>query len=42
MSDYTTIRVSKTTRDRLALFGTKNEEYNDLINRLLDEIEKKR
>jgi len=37
----TTIKLRASTRDRLMSKGRKNESYDDLINRLLDEREKK-
>lgn len=35
----TTIALSSTTRDRLKAAGRKGETYDELINRLLDELE---
>ena len=35
--DGTTIRVKKETRDRLKAIGRKDETYDDIINRLLNE-----
>ena len=29
--EYTTIRISKETRNKLKLLGTKDETYNDII-----------
>jgi hypothetical protein len=40
--DLTTIQLKKKTRDRLKKKGDKGESYDDLINRILDEIEKQR
>lgn len=37
--DFTSIRLRKTTRDRLAAYGSKREDYDSLINRILTEIE---
>ncbi len=39
MAEKTTIQLDVTTRNRLAEFGRKPESYDDLVNRLLDEIE---
>lgn len=39
MPELTTIKITKTTRDRLAQHGRKNETYDDFINRLLDQLE---
>lgn len=36
----TTIRINKSTRDRLVEIGKKSESYDVIINRLLDEHEK--
>jgi len=37
----TSIRVTTDTRDRLNAAGLRNESYDDIINRILDEREKK-
>jgi hypothetical protein len=37
----TSIRVTTDTRDRLNAAGLRNESYDDIINRILDELEKK-
>ena len=41
MSKYviqeTTIKVTKKTRNRLAKLGSKDETFNQIINRILDE-----
>lgn len=34
-SNYTTIRVSRTTLDKLATFGKKGQTYDQIINELL-------
>jgi len=34
----TTIKIAPETRDRLKAVGKKGETYDDLLNRLLDEI----
>lgn len=39
--EITTLRVKVTTRDRLASIGNKDDTFDALINRLLDEHEKK-
>mgnify|MGYP001618218310 CR=1 FL=1 len=31
----TTIQISKETRDKLSKLGSKNETYDDIINRLM-------
>ena len=36
-----TIRLSEKTKDRLKKFGKMDEDYEQLINRLLDKLEKK-
>jgi len=36
MSQETTIRVSKETRNRLGSIGTKNDTYENIIQRLLE------
>lgn len=35
--EFTSIRLRKTTRDRLAAYGSKREDYDSLINRILTE-----
>jgi len=42
MGGTTTIRVRKTTKKRLESHGRMNESFDDLINRVLDELEKRR
>jgi len=37
----TTIQITPETRERLQNIGTKKETYNDIINRLLDGLEKR-
>ena len=37
--DGTTIRVTIETRDRLAKLGAKNDSYDDIVKRLLDQNE---
>jgi hypothetical protein len=34
--DFTSIRLRKVTRDRLAAYGSKREDYDHIINRLLN------
>jgi hypothetical protein len=36
ISEFTTIGIRRTTRDRLKQFARKVEMYDDIINRLLD------
>ena len=40
MSDVTTIRITKATRERLAAAGKKRETYDQIINKVLDSCEK--
>lgn len=35
-NDYTTVRVTRETRDRLKNFGSKKETYNEIVERLLN------
>jgi len=37
-SDLTTITLTKETRDRLKSYGNKGETWNELVNRVLDEL----
>jgi hypothetical protein len=37
---YTVVRLAIKTRERLKRYGQFGESYDDLINRILDEIEK--
>jgi len=37
-SNITTIRVLKATKDELGEYGKKNETYDDIIKRLLQEV----
>ena len=39
MSEVTTIPVKKDVRDRLKQYGTKGETYNDILKRLMDEVD---
>ncbi len=39
MSEATTIPVTKDVRDRLKKYGTKGETYNDILKRLMDEVD---
>jgi hypothetical protein len=39
MSEVTTIPVSKDVRDRLKQYGMKGETYNDILKRLMDEVD---
>ncbi|ATZ61708.2 MAG: hypothetical protein BME93_00770 [Methanosarcinales archaeon Met12] len=39
MTGLTTIPVDKETRDRLKTFGLKGETYDDIINRMMEQIE---
>ncbi|WP_334168699.1 hypothetical protein [Phocaeicola paurosaccharolyticus] len=37
----TTIPIKKVTRERLGTIGNKNETWDKLLNRLMDELENK-
>ncbi len=39
MSEATTIPVKKDVRDRLKQYGIKGETYNDILKRLMDEVD---
>lgn len=39
-SEFTTINISKKTRDRLKSLGKKSETYDNLLNRLADLLPK--
>ena len=39
-NNKTTIQVSKATRDRLKRHGRMGESYDDLLNRIMDFLEK--
>ena len=41
MVEYTYIRVSKGTTEKLKKLGRKGETYEDVILRLIEEVEKK-
>jgi len=36
--EMTSIKIRKSTRDRLKKIGRKGETYDDIINRLIDEL----
>lgn len=40
--EITSIRITKKTRERLARLGNKGETWDTLVNRLIDEVEKKK
>jgi hypothetical protein len=40
LGDITSLKVKKTTRDRLGKLGNKTETYDDLLNRLMDSYSK--
>lgn len=42
MADYTTISVKKETKKRLEDKGKKGQTFDELINELIDKIEKQR
>ena len=39
MNEVTTIPVTKDVRDRLKQYGMKGETYNDILKRLMDEVD---
>jgi len=39
MSEATTIPVTKDVRDRLKQYGMKGETYNEILKRLMDEVD---
>jgi len=39
MSEVTSIPVTKDVRDRLNQYGMKGETYNDILKRLMDEVD---
>ena len=39
MSEATTIPVKKDVRDRLKQYGMKGETYNDILKRLMNEVD---
>jgi hypothetical protein len=41
MSEATTIPVTKDVRDRLKQYGMKGETYNDILKRLMNEVDYK-
>lgn len=38
----TTLPIKKETRDRLGTFGSKKETWDQIVNRLMDEVEERR
>jgi len=40
LGNITSLKVKKTTRDRLGKLGNKTETYDDLLNRIMDFYEK--
>ncbi len=36
--DFTSIKISRETRDALKSIGKKGETYDDIVNRLLDRV----
>jgi len=38
IKDKTTIPIKKITRDRIKMYGRKGESWDDLMNRIMDEI----
>jgi hypothetical protein len=40
MNDNTQINLLKSTRERLRTFGMKGETWDELLNRLMDEVDK--
>ena len=41
MTEITTVKVTRKTRDKLAELGKKNETYEDIIEKLIDYYQKK-
>jgi hypothetical protein len=39
-NEYTNIQVSLRNRERLIKLGAKNDSYNDILDRILDRIDK--
>ncbi len=39
MTEVTTIPIHKETRERIKLFGHKGETYDEILNRILSEVE---
>lgn len=39
--DKTNIQISRANRNRLAKLGSKGDTYDDIISRILDEVEQK-
>jgi len=39
MDESTTIKVTKSTRDRLLLYGKMGDTYEEVLSRILDEYE---
>ena len=42
LEDVTTIQIKRKTRDKLDKYGTRHESYDDIINKILNELESKR
>jgi hypothetical protein len=42
MAEYSYIRLRRETVEKLKKLGFKGETYDDIINRLIEEVEKKR
>lgn len=42
MSDKTSIQVTVKTKERLDKIGFKKDTYDDILNRLLDQVTRKR
>ena len=40
MNDKTQINILKSTRERLRTFGKKGETWDELLNRIMDEVDK--
>ena len=38
MSDNTSIQITKATKGRLDKLGLKNDTYNDIVSRVLDQV----
>jgi hypothetical protein len=42
MAEYSYVRLRRETVEKLKKLGFKGETYDDIINRLIEEVEKKR
>jgi hypothetical protein len=42
MEDVTTVQMKRKTRDRLDKYGTRHESYDEIITKILNELESRR